>query len=114
MSIRYAFQRGDLPELTLTGHALQQAGFAAETLFRIRLYRNGLMLTRLDEGTGIAALLAELDGSETEGADWVEYNGTLTLAGGWLTQSGLLGLPLIIDVLPGKITIRAERGSMLA
>ncbi|MEQ9866562.1 hypothetical protein [Pectobacterium aroidearum] len=38
MSIHYAFQRGDQPELTLTGHALQQAGFAAETLLRINLY----------------------------------------------------------------------------
>ncbi|MEH0834603.1 SymE family type I addiction module toxin [Pectobacterium cacticida] len=114
MSIRYAFQRGDLPELTLTGHALQQAGFVAETLFRIRLYRNGLMLTRLDEDTDIAALLAELDGCETEGADWMGDNGTLTLAGDWLTLSGLPGQPLIIEVLPGKITIRAERGSMLA
>ncbi|MBN3063199.1 type I addiction module toxin, SymE family [Pectobacterium aquaticum] len=114
MSIHYAFQRGDLPELTLAGHALQQAGFAAEALFRISLYRNGLILTRLDEDTDIAALLAELDGNETEGADWISDNGELILAGDWLTQSGLLGQPLIIEVLPGKITIRAERGSMLA
>lgn len=114
MSIHYAFQHGDLPELTLTGHALQQAGFAAETLFRISLYRNGLILTRLNEDTDIAALLAELDGNETEGADWVSDNGELILAGDWLTLSGLLGQPLRIDVLPGKITIRAERGSMLA
>ncbi|MDY4377660.1 hypothetical protein SOV92_07415 [Pectobacterium brasiliense] len=32
MSIRYAFQHGDLPELTLTGNELAQAGFAAEAL----------------------------------------------------------------------------------
>ncbi|MEH0834612.1 SymE family type I addiction module toxin [Pectobacterium cacticida] len=114
MSIYYAFQRSDLSELTLTGHALQQAGFTAETLFRISLYRNGLILTRLDEGTDIAILLNELGGSETEGADWVSDNGELTLAGDWLTLSGLPGQPLIIEVLPGKITIRAERGSMLA
>ncbi|MBN3063193.1 type I addiction module toxin, SymE family [Pectobacterium quasiaquaticum] len=114
MSIHYAFQNGDLPELTLTGHALQQAGFAAEALFRISLYRNGLILTRLDEETDIAALMAELDGNETEGADWVGDNGELTLAGDWLTQSGLLDQPLMIDVLPGRITIRAEQGTMLA
>ncbi|MCA6962335.1 SymE family type I addiction module toxin, partial [Pectobacterium odoriferum] len=90
MSIDYAFQRGDLPELTLTGDELVQAGFTANTLFRIRLYRNGLMLTRLNEGTDIAALMAELDGNETEGADWVSDNGELTLAGDWLTQSGAL------------------------
>ncbi|WP_113633063.1 SymE family type I addiction module toxin [Pectobacterium peruviense] len=114
MSIHYAFQRGDLPELTLTGHELQQAGFSAKTLFRIGLYRNGLILTRLDEDTDIAALLNELDGSETEGADWVGDNGELTLAGDWLTQSGLLGQSLSIEVRLGKITIRAEQGSMLA
>lgn len=114
MSIRYAFQHGDLPELTLTGHELAQAGFTANTLFRIGLYRNGLILTRLDEDTDIAALMAELDISETEGVDWVGDDGTLTLAGDWLTQSGLIGQPLIIEVLPGRITIRAELGTMLA
>ncbi|WP_433915753.1 SymE family type I addiction module toxin [Pectobacterium brasiliense] len=78
-------------------------------MFRIGLYRNGLMLTRLHEDTDIAALLNELDGSETEGTDWVGDNGELTLAGDWLTLSGLLNQPLSIEVLPGKITIRAER-----
>ncbi|WP_224718614.1 SymE family type I addiction module toxin, partial [Pectobacterium versatile] len=91
-----------------------QAGFTAYTLFRIRLYRNGLVLTRLDEDTDIAALLAELDGNETEGADWVGDDGTLTLAGDWLTLSGLLGQSLIVEVLPGKIIIRVEMGTMLA
>lgn len=114
MSIKTAFHHGELPELTLTGDELAQAGFTANTLFHIGLYRNGLILTRLDEDTDVAALMAELDGSETEGADWVGDNGELTLAGDWLTLSGLLGQPLMIDVLPGKITIRAEVGNMLA
>ncbi|GKW22390.1 hypothetical protein PEC302107_41190 [Pectobacterium araliae] len=114
MSIRYVFQRGDLPELTLTGDELAQAGFTANTLFRIQLYRNGLMLTRLDEDTDIAALMAELDGNEAEGADWVNDNGELTLAGDWLTQSGLLGQSLSIEGLLGKIIIRAEVGTKLA
>ncbi|MCL6413930.1 type I addiction module toxin, SymE family, partial [Pantoea agglomerans] len=103
-----------LPELTLTGHELAQAGFTANTLFRINLYRNGLMLTLLNEDTDIAALMAELDGNEAEGADWVSDNGELTLAGDWLTLSGLLGQPLIVEVLPGKITLQAEVGAMLA
>ncbi|ASN84473.1 type I addiction module toxin, SymE family [Pectobacterium versatile] len=114
MSIRYAFQHGELPELTLTGDELAQAGFTANTLFRISLYRNGLVLTRLDEDTDIAALMAELDGHDTEGADWVGDDGELTLAGDWLTQSGLLNQPLSIEVLPGRIIIRAELGNMLA
>ncbi|MEI7357261.1 SymE family type I addiction module toxin [Pectobacterium versatile] len=58
--------------------------------------------------------MAELGGSETEGADWMSDNGELTLAGDWLTLSGLLGQPLRINVLPGKITIRAEVENMLA
>ncbi|MBA0169512.1 SymE family type I addiction module toxin [Pectobacterium sp. CFBP8739] len=114
MSIRYAFHHGGLPELTLTGDELAQADFTANTLFRIGLYRNGLVLTGLDEDTDIAALIAELDGNEAEGADWVSDNGELTLAGDWLTQSGLLGQPLRIEVLPGRIIIRAEVGTMLA
>ncbi len=72
------------------------------------------MLTLLNEDTDIAALMAELDGNEAEGADWVSDNGELTLAGDWLTLSGLLGQSLIVEVLPGKITIRAEQGTMLA
>ncbi|KHS77166.1 SymE family type I addiction module toxin [Pectobacterium brasiliense] len=114
MSIKTAFQHGELPELTLTGDELAQAGFTTNTLFRIHLYRNGLMLTRLDEDTDIAALMAELDGNEAEGTDWISDNGELTLAGDWLTLSGLLGQPLGIDVLPGRIIIRAELGNMLA
>ncbi|MEI7269663.1 SymE family type I addiction module toxin [Pectobacterium versatile] len=114
MSIRYAFHHGELPELTLTGDELAQAGFTANTLFRIQFYRNGLMLIRLDENTDIAVLMAELDGSETEGADWVSDNGELTLAGDWLTQSGLLGQSLSIEGLLGKIIIRAEVGTKLA
>ncbi|MBN3057911.1 SymE family type I addiction module toxin [Pectobacterium brasiliense] len=58
--------------------------------------------------------MAESNGSETEGADRVGDDGELTLAGDWLTQSRLLGQPLIIDVLPGRITIQAEQGNMLA
>ncbi|MEQ9867883.1 SymE family type I addiction module toxin [Pectobacterium odoriferum] len=38
----------------------------------------------------------------------------MTLAGDWLTLSGLLDQPLIVEVLPGRITIRAEMGTMLA
>ncbi|MEI7327085.1 SymE family type I addiction module toxin [Pectobacterium carotovorum] len=114
MSIKTTFHHGDLPELTLTGDELAQAGFTANTLFRIQPYRNGLVLTRLDEDTDIAALMAELDGHGTEGADWVSDNGELTLAGDWLTLSGLLGQSLRIEGLPGKITIRAEQGTMLA
>ncbi len=72
------------------------------------------MLTRLDDDSYISALVAELDGSETESADWVSDNGELTLAGDWLTQSGLLTPPFNIEALPGKIVLRAEPGAMLA
>ncbi|MFP1815579.1 hypothetical protein ACLEC2_07190 [Lonsdalea quercina] len=102
------------PALTLTGDELAQAGFTAGTLFRIRLYRNGMVLTRLDEDTDIAALLAELDGHDSEGADWIRDNGELYLAGDWLTRCGLLDQSLNIEPLPGKMVIRAEQGVMLA
>ncbi|MBP2835156.1 SymE family type I addiction module toxin [Dickeya zeae] len=68
----------------------------------------------IGETTTGAALVAELDGSETEGADWVSDNGELTLAGDWLTQSGLLTPPFSIEALPGRIMIRAEPDMMLA
>ncbi|UCZ75998.1 type I toxin-antitoxin system SymE family toxin [Dickeya zeae] len=105
IDIDMAWQQGNLPELTLSGTALAQAGFTSGALFRISLYRNGLMLTRLDDDTDIAALVAELDGSETEGADWVGDSGELLLAGDWLTRSGLLTPPFSIEALPGRIMI---------
>ncbi|WP_224558263.1 SymE family type I addiction module toxin [Pectobacterium versatile] len=114
MSIQVAFHQGVLPELTLTGDGLAQAGFTAGAMFRISLYRNGLILTRLDDETDVATLMSELDGSDTEGADWVGDNGELMLAGEWLTQSGLLGSPLEITGLPDKIVIWAAHGVMLA
>ncbi|WP_373365498.1 SymE family type I addiction module toxin, partial [Pectobacterium odoriferum] len=114
MSIQVAFHQGVLPELTLTGDGLAQAGFTAGAMFRISLYRNGLILTRLDDETDVATLMSELDGSDTEGADWVGDNGELMLAGEWLTQSGLLGSPLEIEGLPDKIVIRPAHGVMLA
>ncbi|WP_327078701.1 hypothetical protein [Pectobacterium brasiliense] len=53
-----------------------------------QLAPNGLILTRLGEETDIAALMAELDGCETEGAGWVEDSGELTLTGNWLRRVG--------------------------
>ncbi|MBN3192789.1 hypothetical protein H4F64_21700 [Pectobacterium brasiliense] len=43
--------------------------FTAEALFRIHLYCNGLILTRLGEDIDIATLMAKPDGGEMEGAD---------------------------------------------
>nr|WP_219606551.1 SymE family type I addiction module toxin [Pectobacterium versatile] len=36
------------------------------------------------------------------------------IAGDWLTLIGLVGQPLMIEVLPGKIIIQAEMRTMLA
>ncbi|WP_240349829.1 SymE family type I addiction module toxin [Pectobacterium versatile] len=58
--------------------------------------------------------MAKLDDNETESADWVSDYGELALAGDWLTLSGLLGQPLMVEMLPGKIIIRVEMGTMLA
>ncbi|MEQ9842911.1 hypothetical protein [Pectobacterium brasiliense] len=58
--------------------------------------------------------MAEFDDHDTEGVDWVGDDGELTLAGDRLIQSWLLGQPLMIEGLPGRITIRAEVGNMLA
>ncbi|MEQ9971532.1 SymE family type I addiction module toxin [Pectobacterium carotovorum] len=68
----------------------------------------------INEPGFLAALLAKLDDNETESADWVSDYGELALAGDWLTLSGLLGQPLMVEMLPGKIIIRVEMGTMLA
>ncbi|RNM21693.1 type I addiction module toxin, SymE family [Dickeya undicola] len=60
------------------------------------------------------ALVTELNSSDTEGTDWISDNDELTLAGDWLTQSGLLTPPFSIEALPGRIILRSESGAMLA
>ncbi|WP_072189210.1 SymE family type I addiction module toxin [Yersinia similis] len=44
----------------------------------------------------------------------MQDNGELYLAGEWLTQSGLTGQPLMINVMPGKVVIQVQQGNMLA
>ncbi|WP_456310910.1 SymE family type I addiction module toxin [Serratia proteamaculans] len=36
------------------------------------------------------------------------------LAGDWLTQCGLTGQPLAINVIPGKVVIRVQQGNISA
>ncbi|WJV68424.1 SymE family type I addiction module toxin [Pectobacteriaceae bacterium CE70] len=114
MNVQSTFHNNGLPELTMTGQALDDAGFTAGTWFHIQLYRNGLVLTRLSDDTDIAELMTQLDSTEQEGADWVHDNGEIYLAGDWLTRSGLMAQTHNIELLPGKIIIRAEQHSMLA
>ncbi|WP_310795448.1 SymE family type I addiction module toxin [Serratia fonticola] len=46
--------------------------------------------------------------------DWIRDNGELYLAGDWLTQCGLTGQPLTINVMPGKVMIRVHQDNALA
>ncbi|MGG7670803.1 SymE family type I addiction module toxin [Yersinia sp. J1] len=41
-------------------------------------------------------------------------NGKLSLPENWLTQCGLTGQPLAINVMPGKVVIQVQQDNVLA
>ncbi|MFP1741086.1 SymE family type I addiction module toxin [Lonsdalea quercina] len=46
------------------------------------------------------------------GMDWIRDNGELYLAGDWLTQCGLTGQQLTINVMPSKVMIKVRQGNL--
>ncbi|HHQ6568044.1 type I toxin-antitoxin system SymE family toxin [Serratia fonticola] len=62
----------------------------------------------------IERLLLEVDAHPHIGIDWIRDNGELYLAGDWLTQCGLTGQLLAINVMPGKVVIKIQQDNMLA
>ncbi len=56
----------------------------------------------------------EVDAEPNIAVDWVRDNGELYLAGEWLTQCGLTGQPLVINVMLGQVLIQVQQGNMLA
>lgn len=65
-----------------------------------------------DEGE-IQRLLLEVDAPPHIRVDWVRDNGELYLAGDWLTQCGLTGQQLTINVMSGKVMIRVHQDNAL-
>lgn len=103
-----SYHANTVPELLIPLENLTAEGFIPGTLFKIELYRNGLIISPIPDETNITELMISREGSTNEGIDWVRDNGELYLAGEWLTQSGLAGQMLDISVISGRMVIKAK------
>lgn len=103
---------GFIPELIIDGRDIIKAGFVAGAVFKIEPYQDGLVITLISDE--VERLLLEVDADPNIGMDWIRDNGELYLAGDWLTQCGLTGQPLVINVVPGKVVIRVQQSNIFA
>jgi len=104
---------GFIPELIIDGRDIIKAGFLSRAVFKIEPYQDGLIITLVSNEEEIERLLLEVDTHPHIGMDWIRDNGELYLAGDWLTQCGLTGQPLTINVMPGQVVIRVQQDNML-
>ncbi|CAM4172821.1 SymE family type I addiction module toxin [Serratia silvae] len=86
----------------------------SSAVFKIKQYQDGLIITIVSNEVEIERLLLEVNADPHIGVDWIRDNGELYLAGNWLTQCGLTGQPLAINVMPGNVVLQAYQGNMLA
>jgi hypothetical protein len=104
---------GFIPELIIDSEDITKAGFVAGAVFKIEPYQDGLIIRLISDDAEIQRLLLEVDIHSHIGVDWVRDNGELYLAGDWLTQYGLSGQQLTINVMPGKVMIRVHQDNVL-
>ncbi len=94
-----------MPELTLSGPALANNGFLAQTPVRILLRDNTLWVTPIQNEVLWESLLDNSDADVA--ADRVQDDGSLYLAGRWLSSLGVIGNPSIeVGLCDGAIWIR--------
>ncbi|MFG1173014.1 SymE family type I addiction module toxin [Erwiniaceae bacterium CAU 1747] len=105
---------GFIPELIIDGENIIKTGFMAWGLFKIEPYQDRLVITLVSDDEEIERLLLEVDAHPHIGADWIRDSGELYLAGDWLTQCGLTGLPLAISVTPSQVVIQVQQRNMSA
>lgn len=110
----HATTGGFIPELIIDGVDITKAGFVAGAVFKIEPYQDGLIIKLISNEGEIERLLLEVDAHPHIGIDWIRDNGELYLAGDWLTQCGLTGQPLVINVTPGQVVIQVQQGNILA
>ncbi|AKG70976.1 hypothetical protein WN53_18630 [Serratia fonticola] len=103
---------GFIPELIIDGEDIIKAGFTPGSVFKIEPYRDGLIISLISDDAEIQRLLLEVDIHPHIGVDWVRDNGELYLAGDWLTQCGLTGQQLTINVMPSKVMIKVRQGNL--
>ncbi|MDR0217895.1 MAG: hypothetical protein LBI71_03270 [Enterobacteriaceae bacterium] len=115
MSLHVVFRHtDDLPELTLNGSALSNAGFIADSLFHISQNSVGIIISLLAPQTDLARLIDKIENNPEQGIDNIRENGELYIAGDWLTDSQLTEESIDIEITAGKIILKPKLAAMLA
>ncbi|MDX7990308.1 SymE family type I addiction module toxin [Xenorhabdus littoralis] len=116
MSLHVSFRHTDIdiPELILNGSTLSNAGFAANELFHISQFSNGVIISLVEPNVDLVSLINEVEDNPYEGIDSIRENGELYIAGDWLTLSKLIEQPINIEIEPGKIILKPRLMGMLA
>lgn len=94
-----------LPELTLNGPELAENGFFPHTTILIKLHNNVLEVTPVEDQVQWRALLNSPNADEA--ADMMREDGSLHLAGDWLTMQDNQQIETITK--PGRLTIRLTK-----
>jgi len=96
-----------VPELKLFSNELEPFGFTAGTTIKLWLYNDTLSIMPINDPVIWHALCSAAQWDKTLGADWVNAQGELNIAGSWLTDIGISQLEqLDYRVQPGLISIR--------
>ncbi|PHM36988.1 SymE family type I addiction module toxin [Xenorhabdus innexi] len=109
MSLHVLFRHTDMPELTLSGSALSDAGFGSDSLFHISQHSDEIIISLLAPETDLANLIHEIENKPEQGIDNVRENGELYIAGDWLTDSQLIEQPINVEITTGKIILKPKQ-----
>ncbi|MCC8381231.1 type I toxin-antitoxin system SymE family toxin [Xenorhabdus sp. PB30.3] len=109
MSLHVLFRHTDIPELTLSGSKLSDAGFISDSLFHISQHSDGIILSLLAPETDLTNLIHQIENKPEQGIDNIRENGELYLAGDWLTDSQLIKQPINIEITFGKIILKPKQ-----
>ncbi|MGV8928108.1 MAG: hypothetical protein ACOH2G_20880 [Ewingella sp.] len=106
MNITFAAQ--PFPELTLSGHLLADNGFTTDTPIKLQLRQQALWITIVTDQHDWDALCEASQYDQDLGADWVRDDGSLVIAGDWLTQLNISRAE-DVDIIPAPNLIIVRR-----
>ncbi|MGC6389058.1 hypothetical protein ACMV8I_15565 [Ewingella sp. S1.OA.A_B6] len=80
------FTMHPVPELILSGKSLTDHGFTVDRPIKLLLRQQALWVTTVTDQQDWDALCEASQYDQDLGADWVHDDGSLVIAGDWLTQ----------------------------
>ncbi|MGC6389989.1 hypothetical protein ACMV8I_20400 [Ewingella sp. S1.OA.A_B6] len=106
MNITFTAQ--PFPELTLTGNLLTDNGFIVDASIKFLLRQQALWVTTVTDEQEWQTLCEASQRHHDLGADWVRDDGSLVIAGDWLTQLNISRAE-DVDIIPTPNVIIVRR-----